>query len=141
MNIRKIFSAVAISVTSLLGITLATASAQAAFPGCISGYACLWQHNNYGGLSYGKQYDGQVVSTMNNKASSAAANGRLCEYTYFYDHGAAATGSYFRLNSQQYGKGYYNDGNLSNGAGIWADHDQNWNDRVSRTRFMGEGCV
>lgn len=79
---------------------------------------------------------------MNNKASSAAANGNLCYRTRFYDYAGGASGSYFELYSQTMVNSNYRDPNLRNGAGIGMHRDQNWNDRVSYIWFYyGPNCV
>lgn len=104
---------------------------------CQRGYACLWEDGDYEGLSYGKQYNGTVVSTMNNKASSATANGNLCLRTRFYDNSGGPSGSYFELYSQTQMATNYRDPNLKNGAGLGPYKGQNWDNRVSYIYFLG----
>lgn len=137
MSVKKIIVSSLIAVTAL-GSALATATtATAGSGGCTLGYACLWEHRDYEGKSYGKQYDGPVVSTMTNKASSAAANGNQCHMARFYDAATGPTGAYFELYSETRMDRNYRDPNLRNGAGVGPYAKQNWNDRVSYIYFLG----
>ena len=122
------------AIISLLGFSLPASAGTGA---CQLGYACIWEHNDYEGLSYGKRYNGPVVSSINNMASSATANGNLCHRTRYYDYAGGPSGSYFELYSQTMVNSNYRDPNLRNGAGIGAYRDQNWNDRVSYIWFYG----
>jgi len=122
------------------GMGIIGPAAQAGTGACTLGYACLWQNNDYNGTDYGKLYNGSVVSTMDNKASSAASNGKTCSKTRFYDS-SNGTGKYFELSSQYLVGSNYRDPNLSNGAGVGPYSGENWSDRVSYIAFSGgTGC-
>lgn len=80
--------------------------------------------------------------TLNNEASSAAANGNSCMRTRFYDGANSQYGNwqgpYFELYSQSSSSGYQNrDPMLSNGAGNFGSwRTENWNDRVTSVQFI-----
>lgn len=125
-------SLAALMGASVLGVPNANAAAN-----CGTGYACIWQDNNYTGQHYWKQVrQAQAVpSTINNMASSAAANGGTFPCTYFYDFAYQNSGSFFVLWSRTLKATNYQDPNLSNGAGFQANYNENWDNRVSRIVF------
>ncbi|NMW64407.1 peptidase inhibitor family I36 protein [Mobiluncus mulieris] len=104
------------------------------YSGCPVGYACIWQNKHYNGRYWFQSNHEQVTPDgMNNKASSAAANGSKCRITRFYDS-PSPSGAFFMLDSQQHGRNYQ-DPNLSNGAGYGKNWTQNWENRISYILF------
>lgn len=135
---KKAIAIVAILMLTLFGLVAMPKAAYAGDGNCALGNACIWQHTNYNGNYYGQSAnESSVSSLLNNAASSAAANGKACYATRFYDNGAQATGSYFILNSKYRTGQNYRDPNLVNGAGLGPYNTQNWNDRISRIKFTG----
>ncbi|MCU9995435.1 peptidase inhibitor family I36 protein [Mobiluncus mulieris] len=104
------------------------------YSGCPVGYACIWQNKHYNGRYWFQSNHEQVTPDgMNNKASSAAANGSKCRITRFYDS-PSPSGAFFILDSQQHGRNYQ-DPNLSNGAGYGKNWIENWENRISYILF------
>lgn len=140
---RKTTAAFAALVLTVLGVVAMPKAAHAAgaTAACPVGYACIWDYTNYSESGrYWKQSANEqaVPATINNKASSAAANGKACYATRFYDNGAQATGSYFILHSKtRLPNSYYEDPYLANGAGLGDFSGQNWDNRISRIKFTG----
>lgn len=113
------------------------------YANCAAGYACIWQDTSYTGKHYWKQYANAqpTPAAMNNQASSAAANGGRCGMTRFYDAESGSNyGAYFDLFSRSvYPDRYFEDPDLSNGAGVNGNSSQNWDNRISYIRFYN--CV
>ncbi|MGV9182753.1 peptidase inhibitor family I36 protein [Arcanobacterium canis] len=132
----------ALAASALVGISsIAFAVPASAGTGeCKLGYACLWENRSFDGRSYGKNRDGAVTPSMNNRASSAAANGNVCYATRFYDYANPVGGGFFILWSETKKGKNYKDPNLSNGAG-WDVYGNlvkdNWEDRISYIMFTG----
>ena len=103
--------------------------------GCPVGYACTWQNEHYNGRHWFQSNHEQVTPDgMNNKASSAAANGSTCSITKFFDN-TSPSGAYFYLHSAYLVGGNYQDPKLSNGAGKGPQAKQNWDKRISYIQF------
>lgn len=113
------------------------------YANCATGYACIWQDTSYTGRHYWKQSANAqpTPAAMNNQASSAAANGGHCGMTRFYDAESGSNdGAYFDLFSRSvYPDRYFEDPDLSNGAGVNGKSSQNWDNRISYIRFYN--CV
>lgn len=137
-------------VTGLASVLLALATvggvAQSASAATApSGYACGYDLNQ--GWSAGGDYyctqknmSNWWGTGMNNRSSSAAANGASCKYTRYYKSWDFTTdsvyGSYFTLYSEQLMGSNYRDPDLSNGAGF-DGAGQNFNNTIEGTWFTG----
>jgi Peptidase inhibitor family I36 len=118
--------------------TVGAGSAQAA--SCTKGYACLWVNSGFTGTSWGNSNNSGTFDVwttgVNDAASSAWANGAACRYTTWYKHGSQ-TGDWFALRSQTHYPSYFNDSNLSNGAGYSGYTTQNFDNQLSSWKFSG----
>ncbi|WP_423716462.1 peptidase inhibitor family I36 protein [Ancrocorticia populi] len=127
----------AVLALGVSGVVMPAASAGTG--ACTSGYGCIWKDTSYNGLSFGTYNGGGVADKLNDQGSSAAANGKTCKYTRYYDgHSIAGSTSYFMLYSKQLLKSNYRDPKLSNGAGTGPGKSQNWDNRVSS--IFHSGC-
>lgn len=128
---KKMAVSVGIAALAVVGLAAPASAAE----DCKVGYWCGWVDINYSGQVRGSSYNKYAAegAWINNKMSSASANGKSCWYTYFYDAGDW-TGAHYTLYSKT-GMGYnFKDPDLRNGAGFDGSNT-NWNDRVSSVQF------
>ncbi|MBI9115721.1 peptidase inhibitor family I36 protein [Sanguibacter suaedae] len=131
-------SLVALLASGLVAMT-GTTSASAATGDCASGYACVWEHPQFGGRYFGTAKSKAALTSLINVASSAAANGASCRYTRFYDDRTLnnePSGSYFTLYSKQLMGSNYRDPDLRNGAGL-DGAGRNFDDTIEGVWFTG----
>ncbi|WP_255432498.1 peptidase inhibitor family I36 protein [Cellulomonas sp. SLBN-39] len=103
---------------------------------CDAGHMCIYVNNDYSGTMRG--FSNSKLSWggfgLDDKASSASANGTSCSKSYYYDN-RDWTGDYFYLNSYTITGANYQDPNLSNGAGYGTWATNNANDKISSANF------
>ncbi|TBW20871.1 hypothetical protein EZJ44_08055 [Arcanobacterium bovis] len=135
-SLKASIAAVTLAATSLV---VAAPIASAGTGACPLGASCVWIHYNYDGIA-GENYShsSPVHASRDNNTKSAAANGKSCYATHFYDYRWGNSGSYFTLYSKYMKGSNYQDPNLSNGAGVGPYANENWADRISRVTY--DGC-
>lgn len=133
-KLTKMFASILVTASVSAGAVALSAPAQAGSGGCTLGYACLWESRYFEGRSYGKKFDGVVKASIDNNSNAAAANGKSCGVTRFYD-AYTYRGSYFYLQSETKERTNYRDPYLTNGAGKGPNSDENWQDRISYIYF------